>query len=179
MIVFALVACGPSQTTIGGGGDSGADTGEPTEETGEAGAPAYVNEVMARNLHAVQSPSGTYSDWIELYNPGGSRLDLDGWTITDDLDEPDRHTLSGVAIEAGGHLLLYADDAPDLGGDHLGFALDEAGEAVGLYDPDGAAIDGLLFGLQVPDVALARETDGGVPWILTGDPTPGAPNGGN
>ena len=33
-----------------------------------------------------------YGDWIELYNPGTEPVDLSGWTLSDDKDDPARWT---------------------------------------------------------------------------------------
>lgn len=133
---------------------------------------------MADNQHTLADDQGTWSDWIELYNPGASAVSLDGWTITDTLDDPARPPLDGLSVEAGGFLLLWADGDSDLGAAHLSFRLDEDGEAVGLFGPGGAPVDGLRFGEQASDISLGREPDGGDTWILSANATPGASNGG-
>lgn len=180
-LLLSLAACGPSSVDVGDEAASGCvdcDTDAPVDTS--AGWPALrVNELMADNVATVQDDAGAWSDWVELYNPTSATVDLDGWTLTDDLDAPYRHTLSGVEVPAGGHVLLWADDAADLGPRHLAFSLAAAGEAVGLYAPDGESVDGVTFGQQAADVSLARLPDGGDTWQLAMEPTPGAPNGGN
>ena len=97
--------------------------------------------------------------------------------FNDDPEEPDKHELDSLEVPAGGQLLLWADDDPALGPDHLRFSLDALGEAVGLYAPDGTAIDLLSFGLQASDVVLGRFPDGTGAWDLSTSATPGQPNG--
>ncbi len=155
-----------------------AETADSTVDTGTGWPALLVNELMASNQSTVQDPTGAWPDWIELYNPTAEAVDLEGWTVTDDLDEPDAHALTGLSIAPGEHLLLWADGDPELGADHLSFALESSGESFGLFAPDRTPADGLSFGQQATDVALARSPDGGETWTLTTEPTPGASNGG-
>jgi hypothetical protein len=140
-----------------------------------------INELMPANRVAHRDPSGAASDWIELHNPTAQDLPLDGWSMTDDPSEPRKHVLGGgLTLPAGGFLVLWADDAPGLGPDHLGFALAEGGEAVGLYAPDGTG-SVVWFGPMPDDLAVGRITDccrepaGGCLQIGFGG-TPGATN---
>jgi hypothetical protein len=136
-----------------------------------------INEFMARNATGLQDSSEAYPDWIELFNPTEEDIDLEGWTLSDDIDERERHTLVGLSIEAGGWLLLYADGDPDQGDDHLDFSLDVDGEEIGLYSPDGGVVDELEFGALPTDHSAARQIDGGSEWEITDAPTPGSSNG--
>ena len=147
-----------------------------TDDTGVAGPP-IINELMAANRATVANSTGAYADWIELYNPGGLALALDGWTISDDFDEPDKHRLEQLVVEPGDYLLLWADGDPGLGPSHLDFRLDAQGEELGLYAPDGEPISGLSFGKQAADHSLARSLDGSSTWVFEGTPTPGESNG--
>lgn len=163
---------------VGGGsgdGDSGGDEG--TGDDGGGGGFVSINEFMASNGDTLETGDEVFPDWIELYNPRDSEIDLDGWTITDDLDEPDKHTLSGLSIVSGGHLLLYADGDPDQGPQHLGFSLDAGGEAIGLYNANGDPMDRLTYEAQQQDISAARVPDGSLDWLLVDDPTPGESNG--
>jgi hypothetical protein len=157
---------------------SGDDTGEP-EDTGQISkdwAAIVINEFMASNQTGLQDESKAFPDWLELYNPTDTTVDLDGWTLTDDLDEPEKHTLSSLEIAAGEFLVLFADGDSDDGDRHLGFSLNTDGEEVGLYAPDGDAIDRLEYGAQATDLSAARIPDGGSVWEITNLPTPGEPN---
>lgn len=60
-----------------------------------------INEVMA-------NPSGDerVNEWIELFNPGESLVDMGGFVVT---DHESSYTIEvGVVIEAGGYLVLGA-----------------------------------------------------------------------
>lgn len=137
-----------------------------------------INEFMASNVDTIESDSGKFSDWIEIYNAGDSTVDLAGWTITDDLSVPTKHTLGDLSIEPGGFLLLWAsDDEEEEGVTHLGFHLNVEGESIGLYRPDGTASDSVEYDAQAEDLSAARVPDGSSSWVITDDPTPGESNG--
>jgi hypothetical protein len=149
-----------------------ADTGPATQ----AWAAIVINEFMASNSSTTQDKSGAFPDWLELYNPTGETVDLDAWSMTDDFDIPDKHALEELEIDAGGYLVLYADGDTSEGSDHLSFKLSKSGESIGLYAPDGTAMDRLEYGQQVADLSAARVPDGGNIWEITNQPTPGESN---
>ena len=141
-----------------------------------------INEFMADNDTTIQDPDGNggYPDWIELYNPGSSAVDLGGMYLTDDLSEPDQCQIpSGVSIEAGDYLLFWADNDEDQGGTHLSFSLSKSGEAIGLFDTDAngnVLIDAITFGFQSADISYGRITDGNDIWESLTNPSPGSSN---
>ncbi|MCP4808280.1 MAG: hypothetical protein GY913_27795 [Proteobacteria bacterium] len=112
------------------------------------------------------------SDWFELYNAGGD-VDLDGWSVE---CGDDSHVLEDLSLEAGGHLVLYADDDPTLGPDHLGVKLSAEGGEVWLREPDGTGHATVSWPQQAAGVSVSRSGDGGDTWFLTTDPTRGEPN---
>lgn len=121
-------------------------------------APALcINELMPDNDAALILEDDSRPDWIELFNPTDADISLDGWTISDDRTQPDRHPLfAGLVVPAGEPLLLYADEGD--GPDHLSFKLSAEGDEVALFDPEG---DGtvLAFGVVYDDFAVARVDD--------------------
>jgi spore coat protein H len=138
-----------------------------------------LNEFMTDNRSTAQDASGTWADWVELYNPEGEAIALDGWLLSDAIGDPaDGHPLDGLSIEADGFLLLWADGDTSEGPDHLGFRLASSGEELCLFAPDETVIDALVFGQQAGDVSTARGFDGGGDWGLVVGGTPGAANGG-
>ena len=157
--------------------DAGCDDQEDCQGIGSATGDIVVNEFMASNATTIEE-AGSFYDWIELWNAGEDTVDLQGWTITDDLDVPTKHTLGELTIEPGGFLLLWAsDDEEEYGDTHLGFHLSIDGEAVGLYRPDGSASDTVEYEAQAEDLSAARVPDGSSEWVITDDPTPGESNG--
>jgi len=142
----------------------------------------YINEFMADNDTFVEDPdeAGAYEDWIELYNPGTEAIDLGGMYMTDDLSDPVQWQIpEGMAIDAGGYLVVWADNDTDQGDAHASFKLSTDGETIALYNTDGATlIDAIAFGVQTTDVSYGRYPDGAETWGSMTTPTPGAANTG-
>lgn len=156
-----------------GGGD---DTGTLVDSDGQEWPRLWINEFMASNKDTLEDSTGASPDWVEIYNPTSETVDLEGWTVSDNLGEPDKHTLGALEIPAEGFLLLYAGGTPEVDEQHLSFKLGSVGEELGLYTPGGQVSDELDFGPQEQDVSTARTTDGGSEWTTTADATPGESN---
>ena len=81
-------------------------------------------------------------EWIELWNPGASDVDLTGWVLT---DGGDIHADLGGTIGAGGFYLLERSDdttVSDIPADRIYTgALSNSGESLFLYDPTGKIAD--------------------------------------
>jgi spore coat protein H len=158
------------------------DSSLPEDSRAELVEPGWptlvINELMAENRTDATDGTGAHAPWIELFNPSPEAVSLQGWSISDDHGVPGRHRLEQLSVPAWGRLLLWADDRPELGPDHLGFTLSASGGELGLYTPTGDPADGVSFGLQVADFAAARVMDGDATWEITAEPTPGRMNGG-
>ncbi len=68
-----------------------------------------LNEVVASN-DTYSDEDGDTPDWFELYNSGDLPQSLSGWSISDDLDEPDKWLFPDMVIEADEYLLVWASD---------------------------------------------------------------------
>jgi len=142
----------------------------------------YLNEFMADNSSTIEDPDepGSFEDWIEIYNPTDSAVDMGGMYLTDDLSKPTKWQIpQGVIIPAKGYLLFWADEDKSQGNTHTNFKLSKAGEQIGLFDTDArgnVAIDTLTFSAQSTDVSQGRLYDGGEPWGSFEKPTPGSTN---
>ncbi len=134
-----------------------------------------VNELMADNETMVPGDDGSYPDWLELYNADDAVADLSGYSISDDWIVKDKWVFpEGSTLEPGAYLLMWADGIE--GDDHLPFRLNADGEGVGLFAPDGTALDWVVYPAQREDYAWTRIPDGVENWqrVLRG--TPGSSN---
>lgn len=139
-----------------------------------------INEFMASNSSTIQDESGSFPDWVELYNATGNEISMSGYFLTDDLTNPDKWAFPDTTISAKGFLLVWADDDEKEGPLHASFNLSKNGEDIGLYKQNGEtfeAVNTLTFGEQTTDVSFGRETDGSSEFIFISQPTPGASNG--
>jgi hypothetical protein len=140
-----------------------------------------VNEFAAQNA-SIADPYGEFNDWIEVYNTGTNNVDLGGFGLTDNLSQPFKWRFpSNTIIGPHAFLVVWADNDQFPVGRTNGvfatnFALSAGGEAIGLYKPDGSALDAFTFGPQTTDVTRGRWPDGVDPMNWLGYPTPGSAN---
>jgi hypothetical protein len=119
-----------------------------------------ISEFMASN--ASQPPleegelldgNGESSDWIEIYNPSGATVSLDGWYLTDsDANLTKWQFPDGLEIVPGEFLVVFASEKTyaenplnypylDPGGDyHTNFELNQAGDYLALVAADGNVV---------------------------------------
>jgi hypothetical protein len=137
-----------------------------------------VGEFLAKNTIGITDNMGEREDWIEIHNPLASSVDLSGFYLTDNIQQPTKWTFpSGSVVAAGGRLLIWADDQVFQGPNHASFKLSNDGEQIWLIMPDGSTIvDGLFFGPQLDDVATGRLPDGDGSHMTLFDPTPSVVN---
>jgi hypothetical protein len=138
-----------------------------------------LNEVLARNQRAVVSPWGNYADFIELFNPASTNVNLAGMALGQSVDDKDRWVFpAGVTINAGSYLRVWCDGgraASSANGTAMntGFALaGESGDVV-LFNAVGQPVDWVSYGFQIQDLSIGRS---GGTWQLLASPTPGAAN---
>jgi hypothetical protein len=105
-----------------------------------------ITEFMADNATNLADGDGLFSDWIELHNPGGTSVDLDGWFLSDDASVGIKWQFPAITIDPGQYLVVFASDQPtvdyvDAGGHlHTNFSLNSDGESVVLTRADGVTV---------------------------------------
>ena len=123
---------------------------------------------MAENPGGLLNPAtGKYDDWFELYNPTGHACGTCG--ILSDrfaLNNPFQYQIpAGFRVPAYGFLLVWADDKTSANTNTPPFmflsSCPKSGEAIGLFTPDGSAIDAVVFGAQTANVSEGRYPDAG------------------
>ncbi len=140
-----------------------------------------ISEFMAKNTAGITDDFGAYSDWIEIHNAGDCPVNLDGWSLSDDLTSLTKWRFPATNIGPGQFLVVWASDqdrrtpgAPL----HSNFKLSDAGEYLALIQPDGVTIATQFsptFPPQWPDVSYGLPADGLTNSFLA-TPTPGLPN---
>ena len=142
-------------------GEAGAGETQPavaTTAAAEQAADIVINEVMPDNKKVCL---GHEKDWVELYNRGETAVSLDGYYLTDDLQEPQAMPLTGMEIPAGGYLVVTLEEEGP-------FRLSADGETVYLlYGKQ--ELSQLAFGLSEDGESFSQEG-------ICDLPTPGFPN---
>lgn len=109
-------------------------------------ATVLISEFMASNSSTLLDGDGEYSDWIEIYNGTSSQVDLAGWHLTDDDDDPFKWQFPATEqaiLDPGEYLIVFASaqltsNYIDAGGYlHTNFALSADGEYLALTDESG------------------------------------------
>ncbi len=151
------------------------DTADSVDtDTSDDPLPLCINEFMPDNASSAYDGDGLAEDWIELHNPGTVDIDLTGWALTDDPENPNKSELPSGVLPAGGYALFWAvgdppSDTADTGGsddtaeaelpaDHLSFRLSSDGGAVGVFAPDGRG-SVIRYGAVEEDYSVARATN--------------------
>ena len=156
---------------------------EPTvSRTWEVTSPEpnlVINEVLAEGAEVGRSP-----DLIELYNAGESAINLQGMSLTDDLDRPSKFVFDEARILRPGEYLVVTADSGTSAGVHTGFSLRRGGDRVYLFDTVAngqSLIDSVVFGIQIPGMSIGRVGPAGQ-WALNtpslGEANAMAPTGG-
>ncbi len=151
---------------------SAANNGTPgAANSAPPAQPVILNEIMTVNGGAVNH-GGTFPDWIELHNPGGSPVNITGWSLSDDGDAR-KFVFPSTTLPANSYLTVWCDAITNLTpGLHTGFSLDKDGETISFYDANTNRIDALTYGLQLTNYSVGRI---GGNWTLT-VPTTNAAN---
>lgn len=145
-----------------------------------------ISEVMSSNTCTLQDETGNYPDWVELYNPFGSPLSLEGYGLTDREDKPTKFELPAVTIPANGYVVIFLDGGdsydPETGIIHGSFSVSSAGETVYLYSPGGILLSKAEVGACPSDTSYGivqdkSSEDYGTYAYFT-NPTPGQENTG-
>ena len=115
----------------GAGGAAGGAAGASGAGGGAAGAGGGAPSPAIR-INEIESNQGMPGDWVELYNPGTSPVDLGGWLFRDNDDTHNYLIPAGTSIPAGGYFVL--EEAA------FGFGLGAA-ESARLYDTAMVIVD--------------------------------------
>ena len=110
---------------------------------GAAATGPVISEFVACNKASLLDGDHDSSDWIEIHNPTSTAIDLNGWYLTDDMNDPMKWQFPEVPLAPGGYLVVFASgkDRRDPAGQlHTNFALQTGGESVALVEPDGRTI---------------------------------------
>lgn len=150
---LALAACADRAPT-------GVDP-RPLAATAAVASTPIINEVMA-DPAAVGDDVG---EWVEIFNPGSTSIDLKGWRIQSANDAV--HTIAtSVVIPAGGHAVLARNATKSKnGGVTVQYAygtaitLANASDWIALRNASGASVDSVAWSSSVPSGATRGVSD--------------------
>lgn len=130
-----------------------------------------INEVMSSNQTTLADEDGDYPDWIEIYNPGSSSVELAGFGLSDEGSQPFKWIFPQTKIDPGEFLLVFASDK-NRAGSHTNFKIKSSGETLYVTHPNGSSVDSLVLGDIATDISYGRQADGSSNWFYFREPTP-------
>lgn len=182
-------AAEPDRSYVRTGDGSFAETDCPTPGYANTGAgyrlflqsytagELYISEAMPAN-RTVARNSGDYFDWVELCNGASEPINLAGYYLTDNTDEPFRCALPDTTLNSGAYYLIYCSgnaSLTDKNGLHAPFKLNSGEDRLYLYNSAGELVDYLHIYDVPPEGTIGRNgREGGV--YLYEKPTPGREN---
>ena len=122
-----------------------------------------INEILTGTS---AGDGGLTEEFIEIYNPCGSAIDLTGWKVgyrsatnVSPPPPPDSTTLISFAttIAAKGYLLYGGANYPGQVDGKLGASMAQSG-SMGLRDPGGTIVDSVAFGTVMQGNAFIEAT---------------------
>lgn len=119
-----------------------------------------INEILAANDEILADENGEFDDYIELYNKSNTSISLEGYYLTDDIEDLSKFALPSETINANGYFLIWADSDEEQGLNHANFKLNSDGEELYLVNPSGEIIDALSFTNQEDDISYGRFPNG-------------------
>ena len=160
----------------------------------------YINELLASNTNSnIDQDFGEFSDWIEIYNAGSQSVDLGGYYLTNNLQNPTKWRIpDSTILETKGFKLFWADGMDKRPGDsivqykhplsprsrgviritnlHLNFTLKKRGAIIAILDPQSEIIDSLSYKDQISDISFGRSPNSNQRLGFLTQPTPGETN---
>lgn len=152
--------------------------------------PVIVTELQAKNRHTIHTEAGDTPDWIEVYNPGTTTVDLSGWQLRHLQSMPGGTRFTGgrlglvgskklvsLLLEPGQYKVITCYDLPDETGWHFNFQLEAQGARIIWTDPQGNIIQAFDRDWDAfkTDASLVADASG-MNWSWSTEPTPGAAN---
>ena len=122
--------------------------------------PIVINEINYKS-----SDDFNADDWVELYNPNSTSIDLSGWQLKDDDDSHVYEIPSETLIEGNSFIVLvkdasdFSDVFPDITNyiGELGFGFGNS-DSVRLYNDFGVLQDEVVYDSDDPWSDCAKET---------------------
>lgn len=145
-------------------------------ETFEPVTGVEISEVSSRNT-LLSCGGCPKCDWVELHNTTGNDIELDGFTLCDEVRNYDDANLSGV-LPANGYLVVYCCGEDCETKDRhvcIDLGISRYGDTLYLYDAHGYELETLnVPEMPYKDVSYAKSSDGSFGYCE--EPTPGEAN---
>ena len=149
-------------------------------------AQVVINEFSCSNYSL--NVAGNNEDFVELFNETAAPIDLGGWYMSDDIDDPTKFEIpAGTVVPPNGFLTIICSGEAQAGNLYGGGYLNTnfrihqcKDESVVLADATGSIVESYTYGTDIStnqeDHSWARSADGAGDWKVCTDPTPNGTN---
>jgi len=142
---------------------------EPEPEPVDSWHLVIFSEIVSNNGSIITDEFGDYDDYIEIYNPQDTAVNIGGFGLTDDIEEIKYIFPAACIIQPDTVLLVWCDAEPEEGDYHADFRINADGEWIALVDPDSSFVDSVSVPELPEDYAYVYPDS---IWSI-GPPTPG------
>lgn len=142
-------------------------------------SPVHITELLASNSYILADEDGAYPDWIEIHNHSSNPVDLGGYSLSDDKDEPFKWLFPEIIIQPDEYLLIFAsskDRRESAGNLHTNFNINRSRDQIWFRDREGRVIDHIEIEDHRPNVSYGRDPEAPENWYFYPSPTPGGKN---
>jgi hypothetical protein len=71
-------------------------------------AQIVINEIMSSNNSVISDEDGSFEDWIELYNTGSDTINLEGYGLSDNPQQPFKWVFPSYPVAPDEYVLIWA-----------------------------------------------------------------------
>lgn len=130
-----------------------------------------INEILADNESGLTDFEGELTDWIEIYNPASTSIDLSAYQLSDELNS---WQFPQIILDGNSYLLIYATGKDTIVSAelHCNFSVNSTGETIRLLNSENEVIDEAPYEGLLPDQSLMRDPLNSHEWIVTSQTSP-------
>ncbi len=121
-----------------------------------------ISEVMASNKSSVTDETGSYPDWIEIWNSSDREISLKGVGLSD-KGTSIKFLFPAVTLAPDGRVVVFCDNHNQAEANrpfHAKFKLSSLGETIYLYDDNAYLIDSVKIPIMASDESYALTANG-------------------
>jgi hypothetical protein len=146
-------------------------------------AQIVINEYTGANYDTYTDNYGQYEDWLELYNPTATDIDIAGWYLTDRSSNPTKWLVpSSFIVPANGVSIVYCSGKDEVAGGyaHSNFKITQTkgNEVLMITNPSNILQDSIRVFPNQNSHTRGRQMNGALNWSVFTSGTPGANNSG-
>ena len=141
-----------------------------------------INEFSSSNYEWISDEDSDYPNWIEIYNPTSNPVNLNGYGLSDNAQQPFRWVFPDTILAPQSYILVWASNKNRrIVGQplHTNFSINQDGEELLLSAPGGIRLDSVPPTALQRNVSYGRYPNGSNHWHYFYQPTPDAPNTNN